>query len=51
LVEAGIKKKRASEIAVLTVASVEGALILCRAEGGSAPLDATLSQLLLLVGS
>lgn len=51
LIEAGIKKKRASEIGVLTVASVEGALILCRAEGGSAPLDATLSQLLLLVGS
>lgn len=45
----GVARKRAAEIAVMAVASVEGALILCRAEGGSAPLDAVATQLSHLV--
>lgn len=47
----GIKKKRAESIAVIAVASVEGALILCRAEGGPAPLNAVANQLQVLVNS
>jgi AcrR family transcriptional regulator len=47
----GIKKKRAKSIAVIAVASVEGALILCRAEGGPAPLNAVANQLQALVNS
>ena len=45
----GIAKKRAAEIATITVASVEGALILCRAEGGAGPMNMVAKQLLLLV--
>jgi TetR/AcrR family transcriptional repressor of lmrAB and yxaGH operons len=48
---AGVAKKRAGGIAVIAVASVEGALILCRAEGGSAPLNAVADQLRYLVES
>ena len=51
LKDVGVDEARASGIAVLTVASVEGALILCRAEGGRAPLDAIAEELLRLVGS
>jgi hypothetical protein len=45
----GISKKRAEGIATISVASVEGGLILCRAEGGPAPLNEIAKQLLLLV--
>jgi hypothetical protein len=45
----GIKRKRAESIAVIAVAGVEGALILCRAEGGAGPLNAVSSQLRALV--
>jgi hypothetical protein len=45
----GTEKKRAAEIAMITVASVEGALILCRAEGGAGPMNTVAKQLLLLV--
>jgi TetR/AcrR family transcriptional repressor of lmrAB and yxaGH operons len=49
LASTGLKKKRAESVAVIAVASVEGALILCRAEGGSAPLHAVADQLQALV--
>ncbi len=45
----GVAKKQAREIALTCVASVEGALILCRAEGSAAPFDAVTKQLLHLV--
>jgi len=45
----GVPEERAAGIAVIAVASVEGALILCRAEGGVGPLDAVEAQLLRLV--
>jgi TetR/AcrR family transcriptional repressor of lmrAB and yxaGH operons len=47
----GIDPERAKGIAVIAVAGVEGALILCRAERGSAPLDAVAEQLQRLVAS
>jgi AcrR family transcriptional regulator len=47
----GIAPERAHGIAVIAVASVEGALILCRAERGGAPLDAVAEQLQHLVAS
>jgi AcrR family transcriptional regulator len=47
----GITRKRAAGIAMIAVASVEGALILCRAEGGAAPLNAIANQLPLLLES
>jgi AcrR family transcriptional regulator len=49
--DVGVAKKRAREIALTCVASVEGALILCRAEGGATPLDAVAKQMALLVAS
>lgn len=42
---AGVDQERARGIAVIAVAGVEGALILCRVERGSAPLDAVANQL------
>jgi TetR/AcrR family transcriptional repressor of lmrAB and yxaGH operons len=51
LAAAGIDPERATGIAVIAVAGVEGALILCRAERGGAPLDAVAEQLLRLVAS
>jgi AcrR family transcriptional regulator len=51
LVDVGVAQDRASGIAVIAVASVEGALILCRAERGCAPLDAVAEQLQMLVAS
>jgi TetR/AcrR family transcriptional repressor of lmrAB and yxaGH operons len=47
----GMDHERATGVATVAVASVEGALILCRAEGGSAPLDAVATQLQRLVGA
>jgi AcrR family transcriptional regulator len=48
---AGLAKKRATDVATIAVAAVEGALILCRAEGGVAPLNAVADQLQYLVES
>jgi TetR/AcrR family transcriptional regulator, lmrAB and yxaGH operons repressor len=45
----GVPAARASRIAVATVAGMEGALILCRAEGDSAPLEAVAAELLRLL--
>jgi TetR/AcrR family transcriptional regulator, lmrAB and yxaGH operons repressor len=47
----GIAPKRAAGIAMITIASVEGGLILCRAEGGAGPLNEVATQLQLLVKS
>jgi len=49
LTTTGVAREHALGIATIAVASVEGALILCRAEGGTAPLDAVASQLQSLV--
>jgi len=45
LKQAGLEHELARTSAVATVASVEGALILCRAEGGGGPLDDVASQI------
>ena len=45
LVETGVPRARARSIAVTTVAAMEGALILCRAEGNAAPLEAVAREL------
>jgi AcrR family transcriptional regulator len=42
---AGVPKRRARPVAVAAVAGMEGALILCRAEGGSAPLETVAAEL------
>jgi TetR/AcrR family transcriptional repressor of lmrAB and yxaGH operons len=47
----GISPKRAAGIAMITIASVEGGLILCRAEGGAGPLNEVARQLQSLVKS
>ena len=49
LATVGMELDRATGVATVAVASVEGALILCRAEGGRAPLDAVAQQLQRLV--
>jgi TetR/AcrR family transcriptional repressor of lmrAB and yxaGH operons len=46
---AGISRERAGSIALATLAAMEGALILCRAEGGVGPLDAVAAELLQLL--
>jgi AcrR family transcriptional regulator len=45
----GLSEARARAIATMTVASMEGALILCRAEAGVAPLDRVAAELTLLL--
>jgi TetR/AcrR family transcriptional repressor of lmrAB and yxaGH operons len=45
----GLPADRAASIAMIVLAGMEGALILCRAEGGVAPLDAVAAELLRLV--
>jgi TetR/AcrR family transcriptional regulator, lmrAB and yxaGH operons repressor len=45
----GVEKLRAQGVATICIASVEGALILCRAEGNDAPLRLVESQLVELV--
>jgi TetR/AcrR family transcriptional regulator, lmrAB and yxaGH operons repressor len=45
----GVPPQRAESIAVATVAGMEGALILCRAEGNSKPLDTVAEELLRLL--
>jgi hypothetical protein len=46
---AGVTAGRAASIATAALASMEGALILCRAEGGSGPLEDVASELLRLL--
>jgi hypothetical protein len=41
----GVPGRRASRVAVAVVAGMEGALILCRAEGNSAPLQTVAAEL------
>jgi AcrR family transcriptional regulator len=45
LAAVGVPARRASRIAVATVAGMEGALILCRAEGSSAPLEIVAAEI------
>jgi len=45
----GVPSERASAIAVATVAGMEGALIVCRAEGNGAPLETVAAELLRLL--
>jgi len=45
----GLSAKRAKTIATATLAGMEGALILCRAEGNVKPLDTVAEELLRLV--
>ena len=49
LVSVGVPARRASRIALATVAGMEGALILCRAEGNVKPLDAVAEELMRLL--
>lgn len=49
--DVGVAKETAHGIAVVSIASVEGALILCRAEGDNGPLAIVEKQLLALVAS
>ncbi|MEP7104946.1 MAG: hypothetical protein ABI838_03765 [Chloroflexota bacterium] len=45
LIAASVPQPRARPIAVAAVAGMEGALILCRAEGSSAPLETVADEL------
>jgi AcrR family transcriptional regulator len=45
----GVPAGRAGKVAVATLAGMEGALILCRAEGGVGPLDVVAEEILRLV--
>jgi len=49
LQEVGVPGYRAGPIAVAALAGMEGALILCRAEGSSQPLDAVAAELMRLL--
>ena len=49
LEQVGLTRARAATVAITTLAGMEGALILCRAEGNVGPLDAVASELLRLV--
>ena len=46
---AGVPATRATPIAVAALAGMEGALILCRAEGNSGPLETVAQELMLLL--
>jgi AcrR family transcriptional regulator len=46
---AGVPHERAAPIATATLAGMEGALILCRAEGNSKPIDAVAEELVRLL--
>jgi AcrR family transcriptional regulator len=46
---AGLDEERSSSVATLTIAAMEGALILCRAERNVAPLEAVVKELHRLV--
>ena len=45
----GVPTRRASRVAVATLAGMEGALILCRAEGTTGPLETVAAELLRLL--
>jgi TetR/AcrR family transcriptional regulator, lmrAB and yxaGH operons repressor len=45
----GVPAERATPIALATLAGMEGALILCRAEGGSDPLETVAGELMRLL--
>jgi AcrR family transcriptional regulator len=45
----GVPTRRASRVAVATLAGMEGALILCRAEGSTGPLETVAAELLRLL--
>ena len=45
----GVPTRRASRIAVATLAGMEGALILCRAEGNTGPLETVAAELMRLL--
>jgi AcrR family transcriptional regulator len=47
----GVPSQRATPIAMVTLAAMEGALILCRAEGNVKPLDAVAKELMRLLPS
>jgi TetR/AcrR family transcriptional repressor of lmrAB and yxaGH operons len=47
----GVPRQRAMPIALATLAGMEGALILCRAEGNVQPLDAVAKELMRLLPS
>jgi TetR/AcrR family transcriptional repressor of lmrAB and yxaGH operons len=49
LTVAGVPPDRAEPLALTALAAMEGALILCRAEGSVGPLDAVAQQLALLL--
>ena len=49
LTTAGLPAQRATPVAQLTLAGMEGALILCRAEGSTAPLDVVADELVRLL--
>ena len=51
LAASGVPAQRAGTIALTTLAGMEGALILCRAQGGVAPLDAVAEELMRLLPS
>ncbi len=51
LAAAGVPARRAMPIALATLAGMEGALILCRAEGNVRPLDAVAEELMRLLPS
>jgi TetR/AcrR family transcriptional repressor of lmrAB and yxaGH operons len=46
---AGVQSNRAAPIAMATLAGMEGALILCRAEGNSKPLETVAKELMRLL--
>ena len=45
----GVPARRAEHIAVATIAGMEGALILCRAEGNTGPLETVAAELIRLL--
>ena len=45
----GVPSRRASRIALATLAGMEGALILCRAEGNTGPLETVAAELMRLL--
>ena len=49
LTDAGVPGHRAGPIALAALAGMEGALILCRAEGSSQPLDTIAAELMRLL--
>src|SRR5712692_3494426 len=51
LVAVGVPARRASRIALAVLAGMEGALILCRAEGNSGPLETVAAELKRLLPS